>query len=250
MTDHTGQGSIDYTSQGGVATIRINRPAKRNALSGMLCDQLRAAWVRLRDSDDRVGLLCAEGDTFTAGADLTNPPSDFWRAVPDVGIDIGKPVIAVVQGPVVGMGVTILAFCDLCVAADDARFIYPEAKVGVAMGLITAIGARIPHKIAMELMLLGGPLNAQRAYEAGLVNRVVPRGQEMETALQMAQTIAQSAPLVIKLLKDLTRQTLAHSPVEAMYRTSAQTLEVQRSADAAEGLLAFKEKRSPKFVGK
>lgn len=250
MTDSTGEGSIDYTSQGAVATIRINRPAKRNALSSGMCDQLRAAWLRLRDSDDRVGLLCAAGETFTAGADLTNPPSDFWLAVPDVGVDIGKPVIAVVQGPVIGMGVTILAFCDLCVAADDARFIYPEAKVGVAMGLITAIGARIPHKIAMELMLLGGPLSAQRAYEVGFVNRVVPRGQEMETALQMAQTIAQSAPLVIKLLKNLTQQTLAKSPVETMYRTSAQTLEVQRSADAVEGLLAFKEKRTPKFVGK
>lgn len=250
LTNAPLEGSIDYSAQDGVATIRINRPAKRNAITGAMCEQLRAAWLRFKESEDRVALLCAQGDTFTAGADLTNPPADFWRAVPDVGLDIGKPVIAVVQGPVIGMGVTMLAFCDLCVAADDARFIYPEAKVGVAMGLITAIGARIPHKMAMELMLLGGPITAQRAYEVGFVNRVVPRGQEMACAMELALRIAASAPLVIKLLKDLTQQTLAHSPVETMYRTNAHTLQVQRSADAAEGLLAFKEKRAPKFVGK
>lgn len=244
------EGSIDYVSQDGIATITINRPAKRNALSAALCDQLASAWRRLRDSDDRVGLLCAEGDTFTAGADLTSPPPDFWQAVPDVGIDIGKPVIAVVQGPVVGMGVTMLAFCDLCVAADDARFIYPEAKVGVAAGLVSALVARIPHKIAMELMLLGGPISAQRAYDAGFVNRVVPRGQERAEALQMARALATSAPLVLGLLKNLASQTLAHSPVEVMYRTSAQAALVRDSADAREGLLAFREKRPPTFQGK
>lgn len=244
------EGSIDYSSADGIATVRINRPAKRNAMTAHMCGQLRAAWERLRDSDDRVAVLCAEGETFTAGADLTSPPADFWRAVPDVGIDIGKPVIAAVRGPVVGMGVAILAFCDLCVASEDARFVYPEAKVGVAMGLISAIGARIPHKIAMELMLLGGPLSAQRAYEAGFVNRVVAPGEEVTEALRMAASIAASAPLVIHLLKDLTRQTLNHSPVENLYRTSAQTLVVRDSADAAEGLLAFREKRPPKFQGR
>ncbi len=244
------EGSIDYRSEGGIALITLNRPAKRNALTATLCDQLRAAFARLRDGEDRVGILCAEGETFCAGADLSAPPPQFWRAVPDIGIEVGKPLIAAVQGPVVGLAVTLLAFCDLCVAAEDARFIYPEAKVGVSKGLVTALAARVPHKIAMELMLLGGPLSAQRAYEAGFVNRVVPQGQQVSVAREMAATIAASAPLVIRQLKDFTRQTLPRSPAETLYLATRVVDAVGDSEDAAEGLRAFQEKRAPRFQGR
>ena len=244
------EGSIDYRSEGGIALITLNRPAKRNALTATLCDQLRAAFARLRDGEDRVGILCAEGETFCAGADLSAPPPQFWRAVPDIGIEVGKPLIAAVQGPVVGLAVTLLAFCDLCVAAEDARFIYPEAKVGVSKGLVTALAARVPHKIAMELMLLGGPLSAQRAYEGGFVNRGVPQGQQVSVAREMAATIAASAPLVIRQLKDFTRQTLPRSPAETLYLATRVVDAVGDSEDAAEGLRAFQEKRAPRFQGR
>ncbi len=244
------EGSIDYRSEGGIALITLNRPAKRNALTAAMCDQLQAALARLRDGEDRVGILCADGETFCAGADLTAPPPQFWRAVPDIGIEVGKPLIAAVQGPVVGLAVTLLAFCDLCVAAEDARFIYPEAKVGVSKGLVTALAARVPHKIAMELMLLGGPLSAQRAYEGGFVNRVVPPGQQLAVAREMAATIAASAPLVIRQLKDFTRQTLPRSPAETLYLATRVVDAVGDSEDAAEGLRAFQEKRAPRFQGR
>src|SRR5258706_15144509 len=159
MTD----GNIEYRSEEGVATIRINRPHKRNALTAQMCDELHNALLRLRDSDDRVGILCAEGEVFCGGADLNSPPPHFWKAVPDVGVVVGKPLIVAVQGPGVGLAVTIVAFCDLCVASESARFMYPEAKVGVSKGLISGLGTRIPHKIAMELMLTGGPITAARA---------------------------------------------------------------------------------------
>lgn len=243
-------GSIDYRSEGGIALITLNRPAKRNALTAAMCEQLQAALARLRDGEDRVGILCAEGETFCAGADLTAPPPQFWRAVPDIGIEVGKPLIAAVQGPVVGLAVTLLAFCDLCVASEDARFLYPEAKVGVSKGLVTALAARVPHKIAMELMLLGGPLSAQRAYEGGFVNRVVPPGQQLAVAREMAATLAASAPLVIRQLKDFTRQTLPRSPAETLYLATRVVDAVGDSEDAAEGLRAFQEKRAPRFQGR
>lgn len=251
MTDpQMSNGTIDYHSEAGVATIRINRPHKRNALTAAMCDELRAALIRLRNSDDRVAILCAEGSTFCAGADLTAPPPHFWRAVPDVGVQVGKPIIAAVQGPVVGLATTMVSYCDLCVASEDARFLYPEAKVGVSKGLISGLGSRIPHKVAMELMLLGGPITATRAYEVGFVNRVTPTGRQLDAAFEMARTIAGAAPLVVAQLKRLSLETMPASPAEIMYRTTAVIDEVTDSEDAAEGLRAFQEKRVPRFQGR
>jgi enoyl-CoA hydratase len=243
------EGQIDVASRNAVTIITINRPAKRNAMSAAMCEQLRQALESFRDGEDRVAILRAEGDVFTAGADLASPPSQFWRAMPDVGLDLGKPIIAAVHGPVIGLGVGIVAYCDLCIATHEARFIYPEARVGVAMGLITSLVARIPHKIALELMLLGEPIAAQRAYEVGFVNRVVATQDLMSEALAMADILARSAPLVLKFLKQMARETQPKSPIEAMYMAQLKAEGVSSSADAAEGLLAFREKRKPQFKG-
>jgi enoyl-CoA hydratase/carnithine racemase len=121
--------------------------------------------------------------------------------------------------------------------------------VGVAAGLISSIAARIPHKVALELMLLGQPLSAQRAYEVGLVNRVTEPGAELAEALEMAAVLAQSAPLVLGLLKKMVRETLPRSPIEAMYLAQADAERVLHSQDAQEGLNAFREKRAPRFTG-
>jgi enoyl-CoA hydratase/carnithine racemase len=241
---------IELGSNDGVTVITINRPAKRNAINPEMCEDLRQAWCRFRDSDDRVAVLTAAGDIFTAGADLTNPPSQFWRALPDLGIDIGKPVIAAVNGPAIGMGVVLVGYCDMCVASTAARFIYPEARVGVAVGLISSFASRIPHKIAMELMLLGEPISARRAYETGMVNRLVEPGAHLDEAMKMAGGMARSAPLVLKFLKQMARDTRAKSPIEEMFMAQAEAEKVSLSQDALEGLAAFKEKRAPRFKGR
>lgn len=243
------EGSVTYRSEAGVAIITLDRPQKRNAMTASMCDELQSALTRLRNGDDRVGILCANGDSFCAGADLTAPPDQFWRAVPGVGIQVGKPIIAAVQGHVVGLGLAIVAYCDLCVASDSTVFLYPEARVGVSKGLIAGLVVRLPHKVAMEMMLLGGPMNAARAYDVGFVNRVTTNGSQMQVALDMAASLAASAPLVLAQLKQLAEETMPSSPSETMYRTSALVDRVLQSADAQEGLDAFSEKRKPVFRG-
>jgi enoyl-CoA hydratase/carnithine racemase len=246
------QGEIRYESTDGIAVITIDRPRKRNALNGAMCDALYAAWQRFAASDqDRVAILTGAGnDVFTAGADLNDPPPRFWEAVPNVSVAVPKPIIAAVAGPVVGGGVTLVAMSDLCVAAENTTFVYPEAKVGITGGVISAIAARIPYKVAMELLLIGDTMDVARAHQIGLVNRIVPAGEQVTVAKSMARTIAGNAPLVVGLLKDMALKTIPRSPVEEMYLTQRAVDRVRQSEDAKEGPLSFREKRKPNFRGR
>jgi enoyl-CoA hydratase len=245
------EGQIRYESADSVALITINRPAKRNALTSAMCADLHAAWQRFAASDDvRVAILAAAGDDiFTAGADLNDPPPQFWQAVPNIGVPVSKPIITAVSGPVIGAGVVIVAMSDLCVASETARFIYPEAKVGIALGLVSSITTRIPQKVAMELMLLGEPIDAARAYQVGMVNRVVPAGKQLEAAKDMARVLAANAPLVVGMLKDMAIEALPRGSTESMFHTQRAINRVLQSEDAKEGPLAFREKRAPQFRG-
>src|SRR6185436_5399967 len=187
--------SVIYESREGIAIITLNRPQQRNAINGDVARGLRAAFERLNAGDDRVGIITHAGPHFTVGADIKGPPDDFPACVPNVGIVLRKPLIAAVGGWVVGGGVVIVQMCDLCVAADDARFMFPEAKVGFTGALIAGLATRIPHKVAMELMLLGDEIGAERMREVGLVNKLAPAGQQLEVALGYARRLADNAPL-------------------------------------------------------
>src|SRR5262249_59332901 len=125
---------------------------------------------------------------------------------------LSKPVVAATQGWVIGGGICLVMTCDLMVAADTTKFMYPEAKVGVFGGLMPGIVSRMPHKVAMELLLLGEEIPAKRAYDVGFVNKVVPLGEERTEARRMAKVIANSAPLVIRTLRDFANQTLPRGP--------------------------------------
>jgi len=239
-----------YESKDGIAVITLNRPDKLNALSVELGEELRAAWQHFQASEDRVAVLTGSGEkAFTAGADLNRPP-EIWRFTPGVGVDVDKPVIAAVNGWCVGGGVVLVQFCDLCVAGEGARFSYPEAKVGISGGLISSIAARMPHKIAMEFILLGDDLPAQRAYEAGLVNKVVPPEQVMEAAMAYAERLKANAPMVLSMLKRFVGEVLPQGPSEAAGIARRDTEAVLASSDFREGVAAFSEKRKPAFSGR
>jgi enoyl-CoA hydratase/carnithine racemase len=241
-----------YESHDGIAEIIINRPDKYNVLTHEVVDQLNQAWKRFNASDDdRVAILRGAGDkAFTAGANLRDIPHDLWRAVPGAGVTVDKPIIAVTTGLVVGGGLVLVQFADLAIAADNTVFSYPEAKVGFAGGLVSSLAARIPHKVAMELLLVGGSIDARRAYEVGLVNRVVPLGQELEAARELASQIAANAPLVLALLKRFVGQTLPKGPTEAAANARAHIETINTSSDFAEGIAAFVEKRPPVYSGR
>ncbi|GAP38005.1 enoyl-CoA hydratase/isomerase family protein [Piscinibacter sakaiensis] len=244
---------LRYTSQDGVATITIHRPERLNAIDAAVERALAAAWRHFNARDeDRVAVLTGAGDrAFSAGRDkaATEPP-DYRRFTPGVVIEVDKPVIAAVAGWCVGGALVLVQMCDLCVAAENARFVYPEAKMGFAGGLIGSLPGRIPHKIAMELMLLGEEVSAQRAYEVGFVNRLVPVGRQVEEAQAMARRMAAHAPLVMTMLKRFANDVLPKGPVERSALALRETEAVFGSADFAEGLASLREQRTPRFEGR
>jgi enoyl-CoA hydratase/carnithine racemase len=242
---------VTYTSHDRVATITINRADRMNALNEEVILGLQAAWRRLENSDDRVAVLTAAGDkAFSVGADVKDAPKEMWQGVPSIGTQTSKPVIAAVKGWCIGGSYVIVQMCDLVVAADNTRFKYPEAQLGFTGGLIASAVARIPHKVAMEFMLLGEDFDAHRALAAGMVNKVVPTGEEEEQAHAWANILAQSAPLVVQGLKEFSMATLNKSPAEAGAIARDQLLDIKFSDDGAEGRKAFGEKRTPQFAGK
>jgi len=235
----------------GVALITIERADKMNALNEGVIQGLRGAWQRFAAGEERVAVLAAAGDrAFSVGADIKDAPREMWQGVPSIGVEVNKPIIAAVHGWCIGGAYVIVQMCDLVVAADNTVFKYPEAQVGFTGGLIASAVARLPHKIAMEFMLLGQDLTAQRAYEVGMVNRVVANGAQRAAAFDYARILVRSAPLVVETLKRFSLETLNASPAEAAALARRQLLLVRDSEDGAEGRRAFAEKRPPSFEGR
>jgi enoyl-CoA hydratase/carnithine racemase len=239
---------VTVEDRSAVAIIRINRPERLNAINKAVAVELQAAFQAFdRDGDKRVAILSGTGErSFTSGADVSDLP-ELWRCIPGVGFRTDKPIIAATSGWVIGGGIVMAMMCDLMVSTESTTFYYPEAKLGTTAGGISSLAARMPHKLAMEIMLLGSKIGAQRAYDVGFVNRVVPNGHHETEALAMADQLLESAPLVIGALKRLVNEVLPVGPIERMVEISQIIATVRQSEDMQEGIRAHEEKRKPVF---
>lgn len=247
MTDE----HVKVWDEGAVCVVALDRPEKGNAITKGMAEAVQEAMEVFDRSDrHRCAVITGTGTrAFTYGADVTAPP-ELWRMVPNVGYQTSKPVIAAVEGWCVGGGLVLLQMCDLAVAGAGAKFYYPEAKIGLTGGMIAGLAARIPHKIAMELMLLCRTIEAERAAQVGLVNEVVPEGQALAKAVAWGAEMAGLAPLVLATLKqDVLDGIMPRSPSERMALQAVRVGRVRQSADFQEGVAAFRERRPPRFTG-
>jgi enoyl-CoA hydratase len=243
--------AVTVEDRGAISVIRINRPERLNAIGQTVAVEMQQAFLAFdADPDKRVAILSATGTrAFSSGADVNDLP-ELWRAIPNVGFQTDKPSIAATSGWVVGGGIVMVMMCDLMVSTEDTRFFYPEARLGTTAGGISSLVARMPHHLAMEVMLLGSKISAQRGYEVGFVNRVVPNGTHETEALAMAEQLLDSAPLVISALKRLVNEVMPVGPIERMVAVSQTVAKVRQSEDLQEGIRAYKEKRKPRFTGR
>jgi len=257
MSTHDGDApmAVTYEIKDRVAWVTINRPDSRNALSREVREGLWSAFHTF-NADDQASVLvltgsgerafCAGGDLKEmAGAALTVPPPDF---LPQMGrnIMIDKVTIAAVNGVAFAGGFLLAQMCDLCIAADHAQFAVTEARVGRGSPWAAQLPWMLPPRIALEILLTGQPIDAQRAREIGFVNKVVPSQDLKSSAQELAISIADNAPLSVKAAKRMVYEArVAHfEAAEAIWEP------VYHSADAQEGPRAFAEKRRPQWTGR
>lgn len=241
-----------YESADEICTITLNRPDKLNAIDQATELALADAWHRFNASTDRVAILTGAGQkAFSVGKDLSSDAiPEYRRFVPGFDIEVRKPIIAAVNGWCIGGALTLVQMCDLCVATTNTRFMYPEAKVGFAGGLIAGLAGRIPHKVAMEIMLLGEELTAERAYQIGFVNKIVPQGDLIAASKAYARRLADNAPLVLEMLKMFAGEVVPRGPVERASHAMRVVEKVMTSTDFREGYESNRAKRAPRFTGK
>ncbi|TQF75154.1 crotonase/enoyl-CoA hydratase family protein [Rhodococcus spelaei] len=252
--------------RGHVLVITMNRPEARNALSGEMMAIMVDAWDQVdNDPDIRVAILTGAGGTFCAGMDLKamnkNAPGDAFSKgsldptrLPALlkGRRLTKPLIAAVEGAAIAGGTEILQGTDIRVAGESAKFGVSEARLGLFPlgGSAVRLVRQIPYTVAAEILLTGRNVPAPEAKELGLIGHVVPDGEALTKALEIADRIAANGPVAVQAILKTIRVTEGMHEEEAFKIEAKIGAEVFKSDDAKEGPRSFAEKRAPKFQGK
>lgn len=262
--------AVRYEPRGKIGWITLDRPEALNTFDRTMHNELHAAWIAFRDDPELwVAVVTGTGDrAFSAGADVRGwgrepapdeprpmgPARHLWETRYDWdlqgGLDVWKPTICAINGYCIGEGLTLALACDLRIASDRATFAFPEVQIGVP----TIAGAiRAPRVMglgaALELLLLGDRIDAQRAYDMGLVNKVVAHEQLTAEATRWAERIARNAPQAMAATKEMAVRSQAISFGDALRMGEAFRKLAGGTDDAREGVRAFREKRDPDYHG-
>ena len=256
--------SLLYDVTDHVATIAINRPERRNAMSWTVMSELRQAFSAAKaDEEVRVVVLTGTGDkAFSAGADLSGMAAgagfadlhdargEMARLFREVW-ELGKPTVARVRGYALAGGFGAALMCDIVIAADDAQFGTPEIDVGVWPMMITVPMLRsMPPKVALELMMTGRRVRADEALRIGFVNRVVPVDELDAAVAEVTSVLVNKSPSVMKMGRDAFYEVIDLDSARALPRLQSGLTLITLTEDSAEGLAAFAEKRDPVWKGR
>jgi len=264
--------AVLYEVDGHIATVTFNRPDARNAVNPEVIVRLADAWDAIDGDDDvRVAIVTGVGGHFCAGADLDKlvgklmaggEPADEFEARIQADYMIiykgflrnhrlAKPLIAAIEGFCLAGGTELLQSTDIRVAAESAELGITEAKWGLfpIAGSTVRLKRQIPYTKAMEMLLTAGRYSARDALSFGLIGHVVPDGQALAKARELAEQVAENGPLAIRKIKQSVVETQWLDEDEALARELEIGLQVMMSSDAREGPKAFKEKRKPNFTG-
>lgn len=254
---------IEFEKRGKTAIIRINRPEALGAMTVKGHEELARALIVLRDDDELLsGILTGTGDkSFCSGVDIKDmlpfikkTADRPWLQTATMmrGMELWKPLIAAVNGLALGAGMEMALACDIRIASENARFGFPEVKVGMfpAGGGTQRLPRLIPAALAAEMILTGKLIDAGEAFRIGLVNRVVPLEELMGAAEEVSARICEAGPLAVRTAKEAMIRGMSLGFEEGLRLETTLTPRVVFSKDFEEGIVAFSEKRKPRFSGK